>query len=84
MAVACLGPDSMARSSGPLVSVVVTTYQHVAYIAACLEGILAQRTDFAVEILVGEDESTDGTRAICRCTCFSWASIGSSCEVAFC
>ena len=66
MAVACLGPDSMARSSGPLVSVLVTTYQHAAYIAACLDGVLAQRTDFAVEVLVGEDESTDGTRAICQ------------------
>ena len=44
----------------------VTTYQHAAYIAACLDGVLAQRTDFAVEVLVGEDESTDGTRAICQ------------------
>jgi hypothetical protein len=56
----------MESQMRPLVSVLVPTYQHAAYIAACLDGILAQRSDFALEILVGEDESTDGTRAICQ------------------
>lgn len=50
----------------PLVSVVVPTYQHAAFIGPCLDGILMQRTTFAVEVLLGEDESTDGTREICR------------------
>lgn len=50
----------------PLVSVVVPAYQHGPYIAACLEGILNQDTLFPVEILVGEDESSDGTREICQ------------------
>lgn len=50
----------------PVVSVVVVTYQHEAFIAACLDGILAQRCDFPIEVLVGEDASTDGTRAICE------------------
>ena len=49
-----------------MVSVVVTTFQHHAWIAECLDGILMQRTSFPVEILVGEDESTDGTREICQ------------------
>lgn len=49
-----------------MVSVVVTTFQHHAWIAECLDGILTQRTSFPVEILVGEDESTDGTREICQ------------------
>jgi len=49
----------------PLVSVVVVTYQHAGFIAQCLDGILMQKTSFPVEILVGEDESTDGTREIC-------------------
>lgn len=49
----------------PVVSVVVTTYQHAGYIAQCLEAILSQDASFPYEILVGEDESTDGTREIC-------------------
>jgi len=52
-------------SSNPLVSVSVMTYQHVNYIQQCLDGILMQKTNFPVEILVGEDGSTDGTRELC-------------------
>src|SRR5262245_29671930 len=50
----------------PLVSIVTLTYQHAAYIAQCLDSLLAQRTDLPFEILIGEDESTDGTREICE------------------
>ena len=49
----------------PLVSVCVQTYNHAPYIKDTLEGILMQKTDFPFEILLGEDESTDGTRDIC-------------------
>ncbi|WP_268225536.1 glycosyltransferase [Sinomicrobium oceani] len=49
----------------PLVSVCVQTYQHSPYIRECLDGILMQKTDFAFEILLGEDSSSDGTREIC-------------------
>jgi glycosyltransferase involved in cell wall biosynthesis len=52
-------------SDEPLVSVCVLTYNHVNYIKECLDGILIQKTDFPVEILLGEDESSDGTRKIC-------------------
>ncbi|MBP8824802.1 MAG: glycosyltransferase [Flavobacteriales bacterium] len=50
----------------PRVSVVVPTYQHAAFIEQCIQGILMQQTTFPVEILIGEDESTDGTREICQ------------------
>ncbi|MBK8502223.1 MAG: glycosyltransferase [Saprospiraceae bacterium] len=50
----------------PLVSVCVQTYQHHNFIRDCLDGLLMQKTDFAFEILLGEDDSTDGTREICR------------------
>ncbi|MBC9798485.1 glycosyltransferase family 2 protein [Sinomicrobium weinanense] len=49
----------------PLVSVCVQTYEHAAYIRQCLDGILMQKTDFVYEILLGEDNSSDGTREIC-------------------
>jgi glycosyltransferase involved in cell wall biosynthesis len=48
----------------PLVSVRVATYNHERWIAQCLESILMQRTTFPFEVIVGEDCSTDGTRAI--------------------
>jgi len=52
--------------SAPVVSVCVQTYQQVKYISKCLDSILAQRTDFPFEIVLGEDESNDGTREICK------------------
>lgn len=49
----------------PLVSVCLPTYQHVEFIEKCLDSVLSQITDFPFEILIGEDDSTDGTREIC-------------------
>lgn len=54
-----------SQLSDPLVSVSVKTYQHADFISDCLDGILNQKTDFEYEILLGEDDSTDGTRDIC-------------------
>ena len=39
----------------PLVSVCMTTYNHERYIAQAIESVLRQQTDFAVEVVVGED-----------------------------
>ena len=50
----------------PLVSVIVTTYNHEPYLADALDAILSQRCDFGVEIVLGEDCSSDGTLAVCR------------------
>ena len=50
----------------PLVSVVVTTYNHEPYLAEALDAILTQRCDFGVEIILGEDCSSDNTLAVCR------------------
>lgn len=50
----------------PLVSVCVTTYNHEPYLAAAIDAILAQRCDFDVEIILGEDCSSDNTLALCR------------------
>lgn len=61
-----LGKNKPVNKIKPLVSVRVQTYQHVDYIADCLDGILMQKTDFPFEVIVGEDDSTDGTRQICK------------------
>ena len=49
-----------------LISVIVTTYNQEATIGRTLDSILAQQCHLPVEIVVGEDCSTDGTLAICR------------------
>jgi glycosyltransferase involved in cell wall biosynthesis len=54
------------NNSKPLVSVCVVTYNQEQYIAQNLESILAQKTNFPFEIVVGEDVSKDRTRAICQ------------------
>ncbi len=42
------------------------TYNHEKYIAQAIEGVLMQKTDFPVELVIGDDCSTDRTGAICR------------------
>ena len=44
------------------VSVLTTTCNHEPFIAQNIIGVLAQQTDFAIEQIIGEDCSTDGTR----------------------
>ncbi len=46
------------------VCVLMITYNHAPYIAEAIESVLAQQTDFQVELIVGEDCSTDNTREI--------------------
>lgn len=48
-----------------VVSVCIQTYQHAPYIRECLDSVLKQKVNFPWEIIIGEDESTDGTREIC-------------------
>lgn len=50
--------------SHPLVSVVMSTYNHGPYIAQAIEGVAMQVTGFQVELLIGEDCSTDDTLAV--------------------
>lgn len=48
----------------PKVSVVIITYNHERYVRDALDGVLAQRTDFPIEVIVADDASTDNTAAI--------------------
>ncbi|MCD6366200.1 MAG: glycosyltransferase, partial [Bacteroidales bacterium] len=60
-----LGKQKPINKLNPIVSIRVNTYQHVNFIKECLNSILMQQTNFEYEIVLGEDESTDGTREIC-------------------
>lgn len=55
-----MGKDNIA------VSVICVTYNHEKYIREALDSILKQETNFAFEVLIGEDCSTDGTRDILK------------------
>lgn len=48
----------------PKVSVCVVTYNQEKYIRQCLQSIVDQETDFDFEVIVSDDCSTDGTRAV--------------------
>lgn len=48
----------------PMVSVVFITYNHEKYVRKALLSVLEQETAFSFEVVVGEDCSTDSTRAI--------------------
>ena len=49
-----------------LVSVLCTAYNHEAYLREALDSMVGQQTDFAYEILVTDDVSTDRTADIIR------------------
>lgn len=48
----------------PLVSIIVTVYNHAPYIERCLRGILMQQCEFPFEVWIGEDCSPDNTREV--------------------
>ena len=49
-----------------IISVIVATFNQEATVARTLDSILAQKCSMPVEIVVGEDCSTDGTRTVCE------------------
>jgi glycosyltransferase involved in cell wall biosynthesis len=51
-------------NSSPVVSVSCITYNHAPFIRACLDSFLMQQTDFAFEVIIHDDASTDATKEI--------------------
>ncbi len=49
-----------------LVSVRLMTFNHVQYIANAIDSVLMQKTKFYIELVIGDDFSTDGTSEIIR------------------
>ena len=48
------------------ISVIVTTYNQEDTIGRTLNSILAQKCHLPIEIIIGEDCSTDNTRSVCK------------------
>jgi len=57
---------SQKRIANPDVSVFIITYNQQQTIAQTIDSILEQEGDFALELVIGEDCGTDGTREICK------------------
>jgi glycosyltransferase involved in cell wall biosynthesis len=62
----------MSKSSIPTVSICCITYNHEKYIGQALDGFLMQETSFNIEILIGEDCSTDSTRSVIEDYCIKY------------
>jgi len=52
--------------SQPTVSIAVLTYNHQSFLTQALDSFLMQKTDFEVEIVIGDDASTDSTAQILK------------------
>lgn len=50
----------------PTVSVCMISYNHGKFIAQAIESILSQEVDFSIELIIGDDCSTDDTFSICE------------------
>lgn len=57
-------PEDIMHRRNPVVSICVVTYNQEKYIANCLQSIFDQNVDFDIEVIIGEDASTDRTREI--------------------
>lgn len=58
--------DAAALCSAPLVSVLMLAYNHAEYVEQAVASVMDQQAPFAVELLIGEDRSSDDTLAICQ------------------
>lgn len=50
----------------PQISICMITYNHENYLGQAIESIIMQKTDYKIELVIGEDNSTDATRTICE------------------
>jgi glycosyltransferase involved in cell wall biosynthesis len=49
-----------------IVSVCMITHNHESYIEKAINGVLLQKLNFKMELVIGEDDSSDLTRSICE------------------
>ncbi len=48
------------------ISVLMITYNHQEYISTAIQSVIDQQTDYDIELVIGEDCSTDNTQKICK------------------
>ena len=58
--------DPAALPKKPVISALMLAYRHEQYITEAIEGVLIQRTDFPIELVIAEDCSPDQTMAIAK------------------
>ncbi len=57
-------PEKIVKN--PLVSVSIITYNHIGFVEDTLKSVLSQKVDFPYEIIIGDDNSNDGTQEILK------------------
>jgi glycosyltransferase involved in cell wall biosynthesis len=55
----------MSTDNDFVVSICMITFNHGRYIKKAIEGVMLQKCSFAIELIIGDDCSTDETRSIC-------------------
>jgi glycosyltransferase involved in cell wall biosynthesis len=58
--------EIVLKMDAPRISVFMIAYNHEHFIAQAIEGILMQKVTFPFELVIGEDCSADGTRAVAQ------------------
>lgn len=56
--------DPQRLVAAPVVSVLMLAYNHAAYLPEAIESVMAQTCEFPYELIIGEDNSSDASRAI--------------------
>jgi GT2 family glycosyltransferase len=56
----------LGDDTAPDVSIIIPAYNQIAYTLACIESVLISPSTRSFEILVGDDQSTDGTQAAAK------------------
>src|SRR6056297_2760821 len=62
----CPEPGKAMAISKETISVLMLAYNHGPYIRQAIESVLAQQCDHPFRLWIGEDHSSDDTRAVCR------------------
>lgn len=75
---------SAPNAASPLVTVCIPNYNGMGVIDECIQSVMAQQGDFAIDIVIHDDKSSDGSVAHIRATYPRVTVIESAINVGFC